>query len=90
MSCENAIQDIVALGSMGYQNATNGMVAVIGDLSRSVTVWKEPIAVAADGPNQFTREWALIELYNDRMVSQLVWNRFQLGEYSMSYIDFVQ
>ena len=37
-------KEIVALGSMGYQNATNGMMAAIGDLGRFVTIWKDAIA----------------------------------------------
>ncbi|KAG8808704.1 hypothetical protein FRC17_003821, partial [Serendipita sp. 399] len=34
-------EEIVALGSMGYRNATNAMMATIGDLARSFTVWKK-------------------------------------------------
>ncbi|CUS10824.1 unnamed protein product [Tuber aestivum] len=33
-------EEIVALGTMGYQNATNAMMATIGDLARSIAVWK--------------------------------------------------
>jgi len=36
-------EEIVALGNMGYQNATNAMMATIGDLARSVAVWKSVI-----------------------------------------------
>ncbi|KAG8797913.1 hypothetical protein FRC17_007607, partial [Serendipita sp. 399] len=36
-------EEIVALGSMGYRNATNAMMATIGDLARSITVWKKVI-----------------------------------------------
>jgi len=36
-------EEIVALGNMGYQNATNAMMATIGDLARSVAVWKKVI-----------------------------------------------
>lgn len=36
-------EEIVALGNMGYQNATNAMMATIGDLARSVTVWNKVI-----------------------------------------------
>jgi hypothetical protein len=125
-------KNIVALGNMGYRNATSGIMAAIGKLAHSVKVWDrvierlgefvegededvtnmrnssqlevekatkridrlnklhkkvtkrrtnpdqriigsvlhvEPIVVVADGPNQFTRDWALIELLprQDRM-----------------------
>ncbi|KAF8877048.1 hypothetical protein BD779DRAFT_1804105 [Infundibulicybe gibba] len=47
MSCKKTSQlhgKIVALGNIGYQNATlNSMMAAIGDLARSVAVWKEVI-----------------------------------------------
>ena len=36
-------EEIVALGNMGYQNATNAVMATIGDLARSVAVWKSVI-----------------------------------------------
>ena len=38
-----AREEIVALGSMGYQNATNAMVVTIGGLARSVAVWNKAI-----------------------------------------------
>jgi hypothetical protein len=36
-------EEIVALGNMGYQNATNAMMATISDLAHSVAVWKKVI-----------------------------------------------
>ena len=47
MSCEKTSQpreDVVALGNMAYQNATNAMMATIGDLARSTAVWNKAIA----------------------------------------------
>ncbi|KIM27485.1 hypothetical protein M408DRAFT_165369 [Serendipita vermifera MAFF 305830] len=135
-------EEIVALGSMGYQNTTSGMMAAIGDLARSVTVCKDAITrlgepvegeaagitrrreenqrevekarntiddlnklhdvvtklrtnpdqriigfvlhaepiVVADGPNKFTRDWALIELYNDNIDwSTFLGNKVYIG-----------
>ena len=46
MSCEKTRQpreEIVALGNMGYRNATNAMMATIGDLARSVTIGNKVI-----------------------------------------------
>ncbi|KAG8893234.1 hypothetical protein FRB99_002117, partial [Tulasnella sp. 403] len=122
-------EEIVALGTMGYQNATNAMMATIGGLARSVKVWNkviarlgdfvegEPVAttekrqenqrevekatktighlnklhdevtkrrtnpdkriigyvlyadpiVAFDQPSGYTRDWAFIELYNEKI-----------------------
>ena len=132
MSCKGTSQpreEIVALGSMGYRNATNAMMATIGSLARSVAVWKdmverlgepvdgektavtkkrleyqhevekatgmidslnklhdevtklrtnpdqrvigfvrdaEPI-VMSNGPHGFTRDWAFVQLYRERI-----------------------
>jgi hypothetical protein len=37
-------EDIVALGNMGYRNATNAMMATIGDLVCSIDLWNREIA----------------------------------------------
>jgi len=128
-------EEIVALGSMGYRNATNAMMATIGSLARSVAVWKkvverlgepvdgekaavtkkrlenqrevekatgmidslnklhdevtklrtnpdqrvigcvlhaEPIVIS-DGPHGFTRDWAFVQLYKEK----IDWATFQ-------------
>ncbi|KAJ3567825.1 hypothetical protein NP233_g6111 [Leucocoprinus birnbaumii] len=36
-------EEIVALGSMGYQNATSAMMAAMGDFARLITIWKHTI-----------------------------------------------
>ena len=36
-------EEIIALGNMGYQNATDAMMAAIGDLAPSVAVWRKAI-----------------------------------------------
>ncbi|KAF8595172.1 hypothetical protein BDV93DRAFT_534959 [Ceratobasidium sp. AG-I] len=122
-------EEIVALGIKGYQNAINAIMAAIGDLARSVTVWNkvihrlgepvdgekaaitekrfenlreveratkmigylnklhdevtklrtipglriigcvlhaEPIVVP-DGPHRFTRDWAFVQLYKEKI-----------------------
>ncbi|PWW80501.1 hypothetical protein C7212DRAFT_361520 [Tuber magnatum] len=122
-------EEIVALGAMGYRNATNAIVATIGNLARSITVWKklvkrlgepvdaentantvrcleiqgevekatkmidslnklhdevtklrtnpdqriigcvlhaEPITIS-DGPHRFTRDWAFVQLYPEKI-----------------------
>jgi hypothetical protein len=37
-------EGIVVLGTTGYQNAINGMMAKIGNLARSIEVWEDDIA----------------------------------------------
>jgi hypothetical protein len=41
-------EEIVALGSMSYQNATNAMMATIGNLAISITVWKDDITTLGE------------------------------------------
>jgi hypothetical protein len=51
MSHENTSQpreEIVALGSMGYQNATNTMIDAIGSLTCSISIWKRVIERLGD------------------------------------------
>jgi hypothetical protein len=46
MTCKTTSQhreEIVALGNMGFQNATGAMMATIGNLARAVAVWKDVI-----------------------------------------------
>ncbi|KAG0634813.1 hypothetical protein HOY80DRAFT_1012275 [Tuber brumale] len=48
-------EEIVALGTMGCQNATNAMMATIGNPARSVAVWKKVIkrlGEPVDGENE--------------------------------------
>ena len=142
---------IVALGSMGYQDATNAMMATIGDLARSITVWEDDITrlgvfvdgenptatkkrranqrqvekatgiigdldklhdevtkhrtnpdqriigfvlhaepiVASNEPNQFTRDWAFIELYNERIDwDTFLGNKLYIGAFQVSSRSF--
>ncbi|PWW76384.1 hypothetical protein C7212DRAFT_357329 [Tuber magnatum] len=41
-------EEIVALGSMAYQNATNALMATIGDLAHSVAVWRRDLAMLGE------------------------------------------
>ena len=122
-------EEIVALGTMGYRNATNAMMASIDNLAQSITLWDqavqslgepvdgenaadtarrleiqdeveqatrmidslnklhdevtklrtnpeqrvigcvlhvEPIAIS-DGPHRFTRDWAFVQLYKEKI-----------------------
>ncbi|KAI5804629.1 hypothetical protein DFH27DRAFT_384356 [Peziza echinospora] len=143
-------EEIVALGSMGYRNATNAMMATIGNLARSVEVWSKMVArlgepvdgeganvtqkrqncrnevekatqviaelnklhtevtkhrtnpdqriigrvlhvepiVVPDGPHRFTRDWAFIELYNDKIDwATFMGNKIYVGG-NLSPLDF--
>ncbi|PWW76389.1 hypothetical protein C7212DRAFT_357331 [Tuber magnatum] len=44
-------EEIVALGSMGYQNATNALMATIGNLAHSVAVWRSVLAMLGEPIN---------------------------------------
>jgi mitochondrial fission protein ELM1 len=55
---------------MGYQNTINNIMATIGNLARSVEVWKSMITT----PGQFV---------NDKVVAatkQLQWNQYKVEE----------
>ncbi|KAG7451365.1 uncharacterized protein BT62DRAFT_927053 [Guyanagaster necrorhizus] len=141
---------IVALGSMGYGNATNAMMTTIGDLARSIEVWNKVISrlgefvegedaavtdsrkytrydveratrmiddlnkfhdevtkrrthpnlriigfvlhaepiVVADGPIEFTRDWAFIQLFPEKINwSTFPGNKVYIGG-SLSPSDF--
>ncbi|KAG0128864.1 hypothetical protein HOY82DRAFT_621389 [Tuber indicum] len=41
-------EEIVALGTIGYQNATNALMATIGNLARSIAVWKKVVRRLGD------------------------------------------
>ena len=40
-NCSQPREEIVALGDLGYQEATNALMAAIGDLARSIAVWNK-------------------------------------------------
>lgn len=49
--------------------------------ARGFVLHAEPIVVA-DGPNQFTRDWALIELYRDKIDwSSFTGNKVYIGTF---------
>ena len=144
-------EDIVALGNMGYRNATSAMMATIGDLARSIKVWNKDLArlgefvegedvtvtkkreknqhevekatkmidrlnklhdevtkrrtnpdqriigfvlhaepiVVADGPNEFTRDWAFIQLYREKIDwSTFPGNKVYVGTFPISSRSF--
>ena len=144
-------EGIVALGTTGYQNAINGMMAKIGSLARSVEVWEDDIArlgEPVDGerptvtrkrqenqhevekatntindlndlhsdvtklrtnpgqrsigfvlhaeaieasavPHKFTRDWALIQIYEDKIDwATFLGNKVYVGTFSISSCSF--
>ncbi|KAF8874482.1 hypothetical protein BD779DRAFT_1664243 [Infundibulicybe gibba] len=66
-------EEIVALGNMGYRDATNSMMAAIGKLARSVAVWKRVITMLGEFVDGEDAEVTKERQENQRRTERATW-----------------